>query len=91
MVTAKEVAKDVGKGALSVTIAGSYAAKYELNFTAGIAKVFLGGVENLANQMAPGGLKLGIGSYLFDQSLKGANWIIDKAIGLQKSIKGRIR
>ena len=91
MPTGKEVAKAVGRGALTVTIASTYAAKYGLNFTAGLTKVILGGAENLASTMTPGGVKLGIGSYLLDQSLKGANWVIDKAIGLQKSLKGNIR
>ena len=91
MPTGKDIAKTIGKGALSATIVGTYAAKYDLNFTAGLAKCFLGGAENLASQMAPGELKLGIGTYLLDQTLKGTNWVIDKTIQLQKSIKGKLR
>ena len=91
MTDTKEVAKKVAKGTLAVTIGATEIAKYGLNFTTGFCKVFLGGAENLANQMVGGGLKLGIGSYLLNESEKAVNWGFDKLIAGQKALKGHLK
>ena len=90
MADTKEVAKKVAKGTLALTIGATMLTKYGLNFTTGLAKVFFNGAENLANQMS-GGLKLGIGSYLLNESEKAVNWGFDKLIEGQKALKGYLK
>ena len=90
MTDTKEVAKKVVGGTLAMTICATTLAKYGLNFTTGLAKVFFSGAENLANQMA-GGVKLGIGSYLLEKGEKAVNWGFDKLIAGQKAIKGHLK
>ena len=83
--------KKVLRGILTGTIVVSSAAKEGLNFSIGICKVFLGGAENLANQMVGKGFNLGIGTFLLDKTEKAINWGFNKLIQLQKNIKGTLR
>ena len=41
--------------------------------------------------MVGGGLKLGIGSYLLNESEKAVNWGFDKLIAGQKALKGLLK
>ena len=89
MPTKEKTLKTAGKTGLSATIIASKAAKYGLKFTAETAKLFVGGAKNMADQMAPG-MNFGIGEFLYDKSVKAADWTIDKAISLQKKAKERL-
>ena len=91
MADAEEIAKKVAGGTLAVTIGATMLAKYGLNFTTGLAKVFFGGAENLTNQMVGNGVKLGIGSYLLNEGEKAVNWGFDKLIAGQKALKGHLK
>ena len=91
MVDSKEFAKKVASNTLAVTIGATQLTKYGLNFTTDLCKVFLGGAENLANQMVGGGLKIGIGTYLLDKGEKAVNWGFDKLIAGQKALKGHLK
>lgn len=90
MVTAKSVLKTDAKGALSISIITSRAAKYGLSFSSGLCKQFVGGAKNLADQFAPG-IDFGIGKYLYEQGEKAASWGMNKLIAAQKWLKGKIR
>ena len=91
MTDTAEVAKKAASIGLSLTIGTAMLAKYGLNFTSGLTKCFLGGAENLTEQLVGKGLKLGIGAYLLSQSEKVVNWGFDKLIAAQKSLKGKLR
>ena len=90
MTTAKDIAKKGAKGALCLTIGASYLAKHGLNFTSGLCKCFFGGAKNLTDQLVGGGLNLGIGSYLLEQTQKAVNWSADKLIKTQKNLKEKL-
>ena len=91
MADIKKTAKAIGRGTLTISIVATELAKEGLNFTNGLCKVFLGGAENLAEQMVGKGLKLGIGSYLLEKTEKAINWGFNQLIAGQKAIKGKLR
>lgn len=87
MVDKKKIARSVLTGSIIAT----ELTKAGLNFTTGLCKVFLGGAENLANQMVGNGIKIGIGTYLMEKTEKAVNWGFDKLIAGQKNIKGNLK
>ncbi len=81
----------IAETALSAGIVLTYAGKYGLQFTGGLsAKIYEGGVKNLANSFAQG-IDFGIGSYIVEQAGKATNWGIEQAIKFQKFLKSKIR
>lgn len=91
MADTTEIAKKIATAGLGLTIGATVLTKYGLNFTMGLTKCFLGGAENLAEQMVGKGLKLGIGTYLLGQTEKVVNWGFDKLIAGQKALKGHMK
>ena len=91
MADANQVAKNALRTTLGVTIAATTLAKYGLNASTGLVKVFLSGAEKLANQMVGNGIKIGIGTYLMEKTEKAVNWGFDKLIAGQKNIKGNLK
>lgn len=91
MTDTAEIAKKVATAGLGLTIGATLLTKYGLNFTMGLTKCFLGGAENLTEQMVGKGIKLGIGAYLLGQTEKVVNWGFDKLVAVQNKLKGKLR
>ncbi|MCQ2740912.1 MAG: hypothetical protein MJ210_02200 [Alphaproteobacteria bacterium] len=87
MPSAKQALKFCGCGLLNATIFTSKCAKYGLSFTSDLAKLFVGGAQNLADQFAPGGIKLGVGKLLYDKSEKIMLGGLSQLIAIQENAK----
>ncbi len=90
MVNVTDVSKKTGKVALTTTTLMSIVAKEGISLIYGVSKCFLGGAENLANQMEGDGLKFGCGKFLQDKTEKLADWSSNKIIEAQKYVRGMI-
>ena len=76
-----------GRGVLSATILATKCAKYGLSFSSDLAKQFVAGAQNLANQFAPDGLKLGVGPFLYDKSKEAVLWGLGQVVAIQNNAK----
>ena len=88
---AKDALKKTASAGLWTTIQVSeILQKYGLTLAKKTGKM-MGGVKNLANEFAGGGMNTDIGEDLLDMTISTADWAMDKAIELQNAARGALR
>lgn len=92
MPTQKQIAKATAKTLLSLCLLATYATKYGFDFSAAVSKKTFDAAHSMTDYFLDGKVpKLGIGDDLFDKTVAGADWTLDKAIQIQKALKQKIR
>ena len=91
MPTSKQVAKTTAKTLLSLSLLATYATKVGFDFSVDMSKTVFKASENITNYFFDNKIpKLGVGDALLDKTVAGADWTLDKAIQIQKSLKQKI-
>ena len=91
MVTTAQIAKGVGRGVLSAGIvAARVAEKYELSFAKKAPEMIFGGVLNLAEQFAPGGINTKIGKEIYETGVNITVDVMGLGIEAMKNLRENI-